>query len=301
MNRYFNRYIFLHIEMVPVLALALTIWAGTAISAPITFNTALPVAEDEFIFRGQQVLKQSGKDPSGADRNMQVLSTVGAVGYGINSDLAIFGVIPYLDKRLKMTGSVERKTSGLGDISLFGRYTLYKDNFPGGNFRIAPFLGTELPTGTNTESDSTGLLPATVQLGSGSWDPFGGIVATYQKLDYQIDVQASYKVNTEADGFEFGDEAHLDGSFQYRLWSRKLNGGVPGFLYGIMEANLSYQDQNQSSGVEDSNSNGTRLFLVPGLQYITKRWILETAIQLPVIQDLNGIQLENDYIVSDRK
>ena len=26
---------------------------GAAVAAPLTFNTALPVAEDEFVFRGQ--------------------------------------------------------------------------------------------------------------------------------------------------------------------------------------------------------------------------------------------------------
>ena len=44
-------------------------------------------------------------------------------------------------------------------------------------------------------------------------------------------------------------------------------------------------------------SGGTTLFLVPGLQYVTRRWIVEAAVQLPVVQDLNGTALENDYIV----
>ncbi len=68
-------------------------------------------------------------------------------------------------------------------------------------------------------------------------------------------------------------------------------------LYGVLEANFIHQDKNRSAGVEDPNSGGTRLFLVPGLQYVTKRWIVEAAVQLPVVQDLNGTALENDYIV----
>ncbi len=40
---------------------------GTASSAPETFNTALPVAEGEFVFREQGVLDQSVDDPSGAE------------------------------------------------------------------------------------------------------------------------------------------------------------------------------------------------------------------------------------------
>ena len=51
----------------------LLIWTAVAGGAPITFNTALPVAEDEFIFRQQFVFDQSGDDPSGADRDREVL------------------------------------------------------------------------------------------------------------------------------------------------------------------------------------------------------------------------------------
>ena len=76
-----------------------------------------------------------------------------------------------------------------------------------------------------------------------------------------------------------------------------MSGGVPGFLYGILEANLIHQDNDEIGGAEDPDSGGTRLFLVPGLQYVTKRWIVEAAVQLPIVQDLNGTALENDFIV----
>ena len=279
-----------------VLALVIFAWPGATEAAPETFNTALPVAKGEFVFREQVVLDQSGDDPSGAGRDRTAFSAISVLGYGVNSDLALFGVVPYVDKRLEFSSAPTRSARGLGDISLFGRYTAFKRNFRGGNFRIAPFAGVELPTGDDDESDSFGLLPASVQPGSGSWDPFGGIVTTYQTLDFQIDAQASYKANRLANGFEFGDIARLDGSLQYRLWPRELKGGAPGFVYGILEANLIHQDKNRNGGVDDPNSNGTRLFLVPGLQYVTKRWIIEAAVQLPVFQDLNGTALENDYI-----
>ena len=278
------------------LAIIVIGWPVTSEAAPETFNTALPVAEGEFVFREQGVLDRSGDDPSGAARDRTAWSAISVLGYGINSDFALFGVVPYVDKRLEASAAPTRSARGLGDVSLFGRYTAFKRNFRGGNFRIAPFAGVELPTGDDEMRDSFGLLPAGVQPGSGSWDPFGGIVTTYQTLDYQIDAQASYKANRSANGFEFGDVARLDASFQYRLWPRELKGGVPGFVYGILEANLIHQEKNRSGGLADANSNGTSLFLVPGLQYVTKRWIVEAAVQVPVVQALNGTALENDYI-----
>jgi len=280
--------------------LGLAAGPGSAVGAPLTFNTALPVAEDEFVFRGQVVLARSGDDPGGADRDRTAIAAVSVLGYGVTGDLAVFGVVPYVDKRLELTTGGERRARsarGLGDIRLFGRYTAYRDDAPGRTFRVAPFAGIKAPTGDDDETDSFGRLPASVQPGSGSWDPFGGIVVTYQTLRFQIDAQASYQANTEANDFEFGDVARLDASFQYRLWPRTLSGGVPGFLYGVLEANLVHKDRNESAGVADRNSGGTSLFIVPAVQYVTRRWIAETAIQLPAFQNLNGTALESAYIV----
>jgi len=278
----------------------LLIWVGVAWGAPITFNTALPVAEDEFIFREQFIFDQSGDDPSGADRDREVFTAVSVLGYGVTSVLALFGVLPYVDKNLEITSMGVRRTrdtSGIGDLTLFGRYTVFKDDIPGRTFRIAPFAGVELPTGEDDEIDGLGRLPASVQLGSGSVDPFGGLVATYQTLGFEIDAQASYKINTEANNFEFGDVARLDASFQYRFWPHSLGSGVPGFLYGVFEGNLIHQKKNRSNGAKDPNSGGTTLFLMPGLQYVTQRWIVEGGVQIPVVQDLSGTGLEKDYIV----
>ncbi len=280
---------------------ALMGWTAAAWAAPETFNTALPVAKGEFIFREQFLYKKASDDTSPADREVEVLGGISVLGYGITGDLAVFGVLPYLDKELDVTTPddqrVTRSTNGIGDARLFGRYTIFKNNFPGGNFRVAPFAGIELPTGDDDDSDGLGTLPATLQLGSGSWDPFAGVVVTYQTLDYQIDVSGSYKVNTEANGFEFGNEARFDASFQYRLWPRELSGGVPGFLYGVVETNLIYQGKNEINGTDDPDSGGTTLFIAPGLQYVTKRWILEAIVQLPAFQDLGGTALEDDFAV----
>ncbi len=182
-------------------------------------------------------------------------------------------------------------------MRLFGRYTIFRDDVRGRTLRVAPFLGVELPTGDDDDEDALGPLPRPLQAGSGSWDPFAGVVATYQTLAYQVDAQAAYQVNTEDEGFELGDETRLDASLQYRLWPRELGAGVPGFLYGILEANLVHLGRNESGGSADPDSGGTTLFLGPGLQYVTKRWILEAIVQLPAFQDLNGTALEDDLVV----
>lgn len=275
--------------------------SSEARAAPETFNSALPVAEGDFVLREQFFSIKASDDPSPADRNLEVLGGVSVLGYGVNSDLAIFSILPYLDKELDLTmpggQRITRSTNGIGDAQVFARYTIFQNNMRGSNFRIAPFVGIKLPTGDDDQSDSLGRLPQPLQLGSGSWDPFGGVIATWQTLDYEIDTQLSYKASSQANGFEFGDEFAVDASLQYRLWPRELGSGVPGFLNGVIETNFSHQAKNKIGGFNDSNSGGTKLFLSPGLQYVTKRWVLEAIVQLPVVQDLGGMALNDDYAV----
>lgn len=271
----------------------------TALAAPITFNTALPVAKGEFVNRELLVLNRSSDGPSGARRDINVNVLASILGYGINGDLAIFGVLPYVDKELTAAvggTAVTRSSEGFGDLSVFARYTFFKQNARGHTFRIAAFGGVKAPTGDDDATDALGRLPIPLQSGTGSWDGFGGVVATYQTLAFQVDAQASYTAKSEANNFEGGDEARLDGSFQYRLLPRTLGKGIPGFLYGVLEANVIFRDKNRSFGTRDNNSGGTSVFLSPGLQYVTKRYILEGSVQIPVSQNLNGNALENDYV-----
>ncbi|MEE8516349.1 MAG: transporter [Alphaproteobacteria bacterium] len=276
-------------------ALAAPVQAG-----PISFNSALTLSSKEFVFRELFVFEDSGDDPSGQDRDRHALSSLSVLGYGVDETLALFAVVPFHYRRLRITTDGERRTrdaTGLGDIRLFGKYTAVRRNWTARAFRLSPFAGIELPTGASDENDRFGRLPASVQLGSGSFDPFGGITATYQTLDYQIDAQLSYQANTEANNFEFGDVARADISGQLRLLPRKITGGVPGFLYGVLELNLIHGGKNRDNGAAVGNSGGVTLFVTPGLQYVTRRWILEAVVQLPVIQNLNGTALEKSHVV----
>ncbi len=90
--------------------------------------------------------------------------------------------------------------------------------------------------------------------------------------------------------------SQLDGSFQYRLWPRRLGAGVPRFLYGVLETNLVHTDRDHLNGLGDANSGGTQWFVSPGLQFVTMNYVLEAAVQLPIMQDMNGHALRDRYI-----
>lgn len=282
-----------------VLGLLAKLTISTAQAAPITFNTALPVSKGEFLVRQQFVVMQSGDDPSRSNRDRTETASVTTLVYGTDKNLSVFGVLPYRDIKLEVNMAGQhftRENSGLGDISLFGRYIFQQNNQAGRSFRLAAFGGAKIPTGDDETRDNLGKLPAPVQTGSGSWDLFGGIVATQQTLDYQIDGHLSYRINNKANNFDAGDVIRADGSYQIRIWPSKLGSGVPGFLYAVIEANLVSQSKNKVNGNYDANSGGTRLLISPGIQYVTRRWIAEGGIQIPALQDLNGTALELDFI-----
>jgi len=268
----------------------------------ITINTALPVGEGKIIVRAQHKIIRATGDPTPMNRELfvQAFPVVGV--YGVTGRFSAFGVLPLLHKSMAVT-TVQRRIKrrsdfGLGDARLFVRYDAYRRNQPGRTFRIAPFGGLEIPTGSSKESDSFGRLPRALQPGSGSWDPFLGAVLTRQTLHWQLDISALYQANTENNNFEFGDEYRIDAAFKYRIYPRKLNGGVPGFGYINIESNLIRQDENEVNNKTKPDSGGTTWFVAPGLQYITKKFVFEAALQLPVVQNLNGNALENDFITT---
>ncbi len=282
---------------------SLLLTGGTlAQAAPNTFNTALPVAQGQTIWREQIVLRERSDDGP-MDREVSVQALVSVLGYGVTSRLAVFGMAPYFfNKELAVAmpmGGIERDTSGFGDLSLFGRYTLYKKDFTGSTFRVAPVFGLTAPTGDDNDSDRFGELPRPLQAGDGAWDGFGSVVTTYQTLQYQLDGQLLYRKNGRHDGFARGDETRFDASLQYRIWPRSMQGvsGTPGFVYALLESNLVHRERDELGSDTDANSGGTQWLLAPGLQYVTQRWIVEGTVQLPVAEDPHGDAIEDDYIV----
>ena len=278
---------------------ALLLFPAIAQSAPITFNTALPVASEEYLFREQFIVAQSGRDPATTDRDRTEVTAVSVLGYGVTGKLAVFGALPYRNIDFDLTAGnqrISRNNSGFGDATLFARYTLFQKDGLGSNFRFAPFVGIKLPTGDDDFRDSRGITPPPARIATGSTDVFAGIVATWQELNYQLDAQLSYRKNNEGNDFEAGNVARFDTSLQYRLWHSDFSKGIPDYLYGVLELNAIHKGKNSLAGTTNQNTGGTQVFITPGIQYVTKRWIAETAVQIPLSQNLNGSALETDYI-----
>lgn len=270
----------------------LCVLAGVpAYAAPITFNTGLPVSVGHWVGRMQAVYGEA----SGAGGKIEEIKSTTVLGYGATPDLALFGIVPLVSRDLDMAGGGTREASGLGDMRFFARYTAYSHDVSGGTFRIAPFLGLEFPTGENRKSDALGRLPPGLQPGSGSWDMFGGIVASWATLDWNLDGQLSWQANTRADNVELGDVFKADIALYKRLLPTELGADTESFLLGGLEFNFEDEGRTRAGGVADPDSGGRRLFIAPGLQYARKLWMAEAAVRIPLSQNPNGAGLDRDF------
>lgn len=263
-------------------------------AAPITFNSAMPVAEDDVVLRFQTTTLRASEDPSPRSRDLTVQATALIGAYGESSDLALIGILPYLDKEMSQrTWSSPRGDVGLGDVRGFVRYAVYRNNDRRAQIAAAPFIGLEAPTG---EHEKAGL-PPPLQLGSGSWDPLAGVTFKNTGLYRGQFASVAYQHNTESDGFEFGDSLRVNHAYQAVLREYGTNRSYA-TLTGLLESNLEIQERHEQNGMDRPNTGGTTLYLSPGLQYVKRHRVLEASIQVPVVQNLHGQALEEDFLIT---
>ena len=267
----------------------------SAEAAPINSNVALPVRKGGFVFRSQVKWLRATDDPTSLNREVNVVAIPNVLVYGATPDLALFTIFPYIFRNVELTDPSGKRTdkndNGIGDLNLIARYTVYSRDYPSGTFRIAPLVGVKLPTGDDD------LEPITTD----SIDfQLGGVsTVTWDFGRHEIDADVIYRIKTEADNFDKGDDFVYDLAYEFRVYPWTLpEVGVPNFIYLVAEANgISSQKSNLNSNTIN-DSGGHILFFSPGLQFATKRYILESSIQLPVIQDLNGSQVKTDFILT---
>ncbi len=261
-----------------------------ALAAPVTFNTALPVSQGEIIVRAQAIYGEA----SGGDAKFTNKNFVLATGYGVTPKLALFGVVPFAQKRLQ-TPFAQRQSTGFGDAKMFARYTMLQLDGKGRTFRLAPFMGAKLPVGANNQTDQLGRLPQAVQSGSGTVDGFGGVIMTWANTKWQNDTQISLQRNGTKNGFQTGHSFRADTSFQVRLHDQALTSKKTAYLYAVLEVGAETRDRDRLNGSEIPLSGGERINLAPALQLATLRWIAEISVLLPVWQNTNGALVTPDF------
>jgi hypothetical protein len=227
------------------------------------------------------------------------LTTVG-VAYGVTNDFQVGGAIGYyyghnfIDAESADGVTAESATAnpqGLTDLSLAAKYRLVKGQ-PG---NISVIGGVIAPTGRHDVRLTNGnLLEPSSQPGTGAWAyQAGAAYSRFLTSRVTTDASALYTLRTSHNGFEVGDRLDLGVAFAYRITE-----SIKAFPnYSVFaEANAVWLGKDEEGGEENPNSGGWTVYLTPGARVrFNESVALTVAPSLPVLQDLNGEQIESSF------
>ena len=165
-------------------------------------------------------------DPSGQYRDSSITSVL--LGYNFNQRLGLSLNVPFIARSFRRAEGfeIEEDTeSGIGDISLLGRWVAYAKTEDAYSVFLSVLAGVEFPTGDSArlreeaeeEVEVPGAPPSGVHgndlaLGSGSYDSVVGLSGNvrWKRLLFGADLQ--YFIRTRGDfGYRYGNELSVAG------------------------------------------------------------------------------------------
>lgn len=209
------------------------------------------------------------------------------------------------------------RTSGIGDTKLTALYKFYE----AGNRKAHAGLGLSLPTGSIDEKDHIpmmgmgmvhSVLPAPMQLGSGTYDLLPSLTFRQQFEDWSYGVQANATVRLQ----DANDRDYrLGHQFALTTWTGYvLNEWISlgsGLSYKYAGKLKGEQDQIGTNGPAGrsvttafgENYGGEAIDAILGCNLLAPRGALKghrlsVDLRLPLWQDLNGNQLETDWTLT---
>jgi len=253
-------------------------------------------------FFGRQGLRRDGvgiTDPMQRDIDVFV-QAFGVLPYAITPMWTTRVVVPFVRKSMDFTtpGGTrsDYATSGIGDILVDTKWVFFSSNRLKGTTRLGIEGGVKIPLGgTDARMPDGTVAPRALQLGFGSWDFPLKALFTMTRDRFGLLANTGYRINTSDDGLEAGNIFSYDVAVGLRLapWVYKTLKDKSLMVY--LELNGEVAERDKIAGAPDPDSGGHVLFLSPDLQWIPTPWLLfEGSVQFPIVQELNGTQLEYD-------
>lgn len=233
--------------------------------------------------------------PDGSRDVRAVLMPV-SLNYGLLRDLTLALNVPWIRKELvpqSPAGGPTTTASGIGDIRLLAKYRFFRADGFQKTLQLAALGGIKLPTGaTDVRLPDGGFLPMPLQVGSGSADPLLGLSGT-GIWDWRVAHLSFFYRPARRGGrdYRLGDLFDYNAVTNFRVWTRPYPGPE---LYLGAEINGEVRGRDDTAGVSVENSGSHRLFFSPtAVFFLFRNLTLESSLQFPVFQALNGTQLED--------
>ena len=237
----------------------------------------------------------SAANPAGVALDRDTLVLGAAYGLRRGTDVTMLLPLQSTDAYFGATpNTVDSDSTALGDVSLTVRQRLHHQVWKRGAWNTSVLGGIQLPTGDDSERVNGVLLPANLQAGSGSWDPFASVATTLELDRLRLDANVFYLLPTEGgQSFAAGDVFSGTLTLGYRALMTRYPGPTVSVKAGLRyrSEGRSHQNNLALSGFgrdELAIRLGTTWHPIPNLDLVA-------TFEIPVYQRVNESQTEIDY------
>lgn len=222
-----------------------------------------------------------------------------SVSYTPTTKLQLEAEIPFSRTEFD-DGERQGSGSGLGNITLWGKYRFFRKVKTYGDRQAAFRFGLELPTGKKTAPTASEVNAPTFvreQLTpiSGGLSPHFDLAFSQAGGRFIFGGNIETVLRTTRDGFRLGNEIRAGTDFEYVLLPFDYT--KPGKeLFVILETSLVARSNGRSGSLKVPNSSSTEFYISPGLQYAADpRFVIEGSVQIPVFRNTGSMLLKTDY------
>lgn len=244
--------------------------------------------------------------PLGMTMNMHMLGAM----YAPSDKITLMVMANYLenDMNLEMQNGNQfaTNTSGLGDVSVSALYSVFNKN----RKALHAQVGVSIPTGSIEEKNVLPVsmgnavqLPYPMQLGTGSFGANLGLTYLGQcdKFSWGHQLTGMININDNDQDYKFGNR------YKFNNWIGAKAGDnlsvsvrLEGVLVDEIDGESALLTPMMVTTADTTNSGGTYINSGFSLNYLITNGDLKglrfaTEIAMPLYQDLNGIQLKQNY------
>ena len=205
-------------------------------------------------------------------------------------NVQVIASIPYqFHNRESAAGT--QNISGIGDITVYGMYQLYKTRKDSTVLvhSLQAGVGVKAPTGKFDVANNGSFNPS-YQVGTGSWDMLLATEYVVKRKQFGLNTLINYIIKSENDkNYQFGNQFNYSGTFFY-LYEKAKYSIAPqiGFAGEVYE-------QNYQLGQRVRNTAGDIFFGKLGFEVGKDKFSVGANLMLPITQNLNGGNLEANY------
>ncbi len=233
--------------------------------------------------------------------------------YAPSDDLTLMAMLPHkilsMDHVTRTGIRFTTHAEGIGDLSVMGHYALFRAPLDRHLFSVQG--GVRFPTGSIDERDQTPAgpnqkLPYPMQLGSGTYDLKIGATYLYLKDQWLLIAHSmgTIRLGENDNDYRLGNTLEIGScvSYEWANWLSStfcLNGKSWGNISGadpdLIPTLIPTADPDRRGGTRIDTLFGIELY-VPGGKWKGNRFGIEFSV--PIYQNLEGPQLETDWIAS---